>query len=34
MLQQLPVSNFKWVNAKSKFTTDFILNYDLYSDVE
>ena len=33
MSQPLPVSGFKWVNNKSKFTTDFTLNYDVYSDV-
>ena len=32
--QPLPVSGFKWVKNKSKFTTDFILNYDVDSDVE
>ena len=29
MSQPLPVSGFKWVKNKSKFTTDFILNYDV-----
>ena len=33
MSQPLPVSGFKWVKNKSKFTADFILNYDVYSDV-
>ena len=33
MWQLLPVSGFKQVKNKSKFTTDFILNYDVYSDV-
>ena len=33
MSQSLPVNGFKWVKNKSKFTTDFILNYDEYSDV-
>ena len=33
MSQLLPVSAFKWVKNKTKFTTDFILNYDVYSDV-
>ena len=34
MSQSLPVSSFKWVKSKSKFTTDLILNYDEDSDVE
>ena len=33
MSQSLPVSDFKWLKNKSKFTSDFILNYDVYSDV-
>ena len=33
MSQPLPVSGFKWVKNKSNFTTDFILNYDVYNDV-
>ena len=33
MSQPLPVGGFKWARNKSKFTTDFILNYDVYSDV-
>ena len=33
MSQPLPVSGFEWVKNKSKFTTDFILNYDVDSDV-
>ena len=33
MSQPLPVSGFKWLKNKSKFTTDFVLNYDVYSDV-
>ena len=33
MSQSLPVSGFKWFKNKSKFTSDFILNYDVYSDV-
>ena len=33
MSQPSSVSSFKWVKNKSKFTTDFILNYDVYSDV-
>ena len=33
MSQSLPVSGFKWVKNKSKFTSDFISNYDMYSDV-
>ena len=32
MSQPLPVSRFKWVKNKSKFTSDFIMNYDVYSD--
>ena len=33
MSQPLPGSGFKWVKNKSKFTSGFILNYDVYSDV-
>ena len=33
MSQPLPVGSFKWAKNKSKFTTVFILNYDVYSDV-
>ena len=33
MSQPLPISGLKWLKNKSKFTTDFILNYDVYSDV-
>ena len=33
MSQPLPVSDFKWVKNISKFTTDFILNYNVNSDV-
>ena len=33
MSHPLPVSGFKWLKNKSKFTTDFLLNYDVYSDV-
>ena len=33
MSEPLPVSGFKWVKNESEFTTDFILNYDLCSDV-
>ena len=33
MSQPLPVGGFKWEKNKSKFTTDFTLNYDVYSDV-
>ena len=32
MSQPLPVGGFKWEKNKSKFNTDFILNYDVYSD--
>ena len=31
--QPLPVRGFKWEKNKSKFTSNFILNYDVYSDV-
>ena len=33
MSQPLSVRGFKWVKNKSKFTSDFILDYDVYSDV-
>ena len=33
MSQPLSVGGFKWVKNKSKFTSDFILDYDVYSDV-
>ena len=33
MSQPLPVSGFKWVKNKSKFTNDFVFNYDVHSDV-
>ena len=33
MSQPLPVSSFKWVKNKSKCTSVFILNHDVYSDV-
>ena len=31
--QPLPIIYFKWVKSKSKFTTDFILNFNVYSNV-
>ena len=33
MSQPLPASSFQCVENKYKFTSDFILNYDVYSDV-
>ena len=33
MSQPLSVRGFKWEKNKSKFTSDFILNYDVYSDI-
>ena len=33
MSQPLPLGGFKWAKNKSKFTTGFILNYGVYSDV-
>ena len=33
MSQPLPVSGFKWVKNKFKITTEFILNYDIDSNV-
>ena len=33
MSQPLSERGFKWVKNKSKFTSDFILDYDVYSDV-
>ena len=32
MSQPLPVSGFKWIENKSNFTSDFMLNYNENSD--